>query len=125
MPGKSSRQEASESQLVAWYKWEFLRRNAEYGRNYKEFMLEFGSWFRKHGYWYDQTIIFNSEAFRFFAEAIAPKARKICERWQVRDPFSPKWDFEKSGSRRFKRHWKISLPTDCSKEDAGQAWDLS
>lgn len=125
MPKKSPRQEANESQLIAWYKWEFLRRNAEYGKDYKEFMREFGGWFRKHGYWYDQTKIFNREALQFFMEVIAPKAKTICERWQVIDPFSPKWDFEKSGSRRFKQYFVLSVPTDCSKEEAGRVWDLS
>jgi len=95
MPQKSQRQQASEAQLVAWYKWEFLRRNADYGRDHEEFSDEFGGWFRKHGYWYDQTRRYDKKAFSFFARVIAPKARAICERWQIRDPFSPKWDFDK------------------------------
>jgi len=125
MPQNTPHQELKERQLIAWYKWEFLRRNAEYGRDYKEFMRDFGGWFRKHGYWYDQTKVFDREALQFFMAVIAPKAKMICERWQIIDPFSPKWDFEKSGSRRFKRYFVLSLPTNCHKEDAGRVWDLS
>lgn len=126
MPKKLSSQQTAESQLVAWYKWEFLRRNAEYGQDYEGFTKEFGSWFRKHGYWYDPTRRYDKKAFNFFAKVVAPKAKAICERWQIRDPFSPEWDFDKeTGSRRFKLHWEISLPTDCSSDDAGALWDLS
>jgi hypothetical protein len=124
MTRKSRLRQLNEDRLIPWYKWEFLRRNAEYGRDYQGFMREFGSWFRTHGYWYDQTRIFSREAFQFFAEVIAPKAKTICERWQIRDPFSPEWNFGRSGSRRFKRHWELFLPTDCSKGAAGKMWDL-
>jgi hypothetical protein len=126
MPKKSERQRVHEDRLIAWYKWEFLRRNAVYAKDYEEFIREFGGWFRKHGYWYDQTRRYSKEAFRFFAEVIAPRAKTICERWQLTDPFSPKWNFDQeSGSRPFKRCWEISLPTVCSSSEAGQEWDLS
>ena len=126
MPKKSPHLEAKESQIVAWYKWEFLRRNVEYRKDYEEFIQEFGGWFEKRGYWYDETKEdWGPDNLQFFATVIAPKAKAICERWQTRDLFSPDWDFTLSGAYYYRPGWEVSLPTDCSKEEAGQAVDLS
>jgi hypothetical protein len=126
MPKKSPQQRVDETLLIAWYKWEFLRRNVEYRKDYVEFLREFGGWFEKHGYWYDQTVEpWGKENLRFFASVIAPKARIICERWQIRDPLSPTRNFKKPGSKCYKHHREFLLPTECSKEEAGQEWDLS
>jgi len=127
MPPKSPRQQAKESQLIAWYKWEFLRRNSEYRKDYEAFIDEFGGWFEKHGYWYDQTVQpWGRRNLRFFATRIAPKAKTICERWQIRDPFSPDWKFTpSSGFYHYKPGYEVLLPTDWPKELAGEEWDLS
>src|SRR5205807_9738096 len=98
MPKKSNRLQTKESQLIAWYKWEFLRRNPEYRNDYEAFITEFGPWLNKHGYWYDQTITWNWQEFQFFARMIAPRAKTICERWQIRDLLPPNWTFKSSGS---------------------------
>src|SRR5579864_8158149 len=120
MPKKPQQQQLTESRLIAWYKWEFLRRNHEYLRNYKEFISEFGVWFRQHGYWYDQNIRWKPSEFRFFAKVIAPRIKIICERWQIREPVPPSW----SGMNYYSRPG-VLIPTDCAKEEAGQGWDLS
>jgi hypothetical protein len=126
MPKKPPRQEAKESQLVAWYKWEFLRRNVEYRKDYEEFVRECGEWFEEHGYWYDQaTEPWGQENLRYFETVIAPKAKLLCERWEIRDPFSPDWEFTPSGEYEYRPGWRASLPTDCSKEEAGGVWDFS
>jgi hypothetical protein len=124
MPKKSHRKELTEAQLIAWYKWEFLRRNPEYRKDYEAFLGEFGSWLREHGYWYDQKVQWNPVELRFFTEVIAPKAKAICERWQIREPLPPLCKFKKSGSRFYNRYSEILLPTDCSEEEAGQGWDV-
>jgi hypothetical protein len=126
MPKKSFRQKANESNLVAWYKWEFLRRNANYRKDYEAFIGEWGGWFKDHGYWYDQTAEpWGHENLRFFAAEIAPKGKVICERWNIRDPYPPEWVFNSSGAHFYKPGWNVFLPTDCPKEEAGRVWELS
>jgi hypothetical protein len=126
MPRKSLLQEAKESQLVAWYKWQFLRRNVEYRKDYEKFIRQHGRWLRKHGYWYDETIKpWGPKNLRFFATVIAPNAKHICVRWEIRDLFPPDWNFTQLGVHRYRPNWKVSLPTDCSKEEAGKGVDLS
>ena len=126
MAKKSRRQQTKEAQQIAWYKWEFLRRNSEYRKDYEGFIQEFGGWFGKHGYWYDQEIApWGGDNLRYFAAVIAPKARVICEKWGIRDPFSPDWQFARSGLYSYKPSYEVFLPTDCSNESAGESWDLS
>jgi hypothetical protein len=126
MPKKSIRQREEEGRLVAWYKWEFLRRNVAYRKDYEEFIREFGGWFRKHGYWYDQTTKpWGANNLRFFAAEIAPKVRVICTKWGIREPFPPEWEFTESGMYSYSPHWSVCLPTDCDGEAAGSMWDLS
>jgi len=103
--------------LVAWYKWEFLRRNPEYRKDYKALVEGFEVWFRKHGYWYDQTVTWNRKEFQSFTKLIAPRIKAICERWQIREPLPPSW----SGSHYYTSSGNF-VPTDCSKEEAGQGW---
>ncbi len=126
MSKKPLSQRAKEDQLVAWYKWEFLRRNVEYKKDYEDFIRQFGDWFEKHGYWYDRTIEpWGSANLRFFETVIAPKAKIICEKWEIQDPFSPDWQFTKSGAYFYKPHYEVLLPTDCDKKSAGAQWDFS
>jgi len=126
VPKKSQRQQHDESQLIAWYKWEFLRRNTEYRKDYEEFIQEFGDWFRLHGYWYEHdNEPWGKKNLLFFARVIAPKAKTICERWQIRDPVAPTMTFERPGCTDCEHQRECSLPTDCSKEEAGHAWDLA
>ena|SRR5579872_418898 len=74
MPEKSREQQCEDARRVAWYKWEFLRRNYEYGRDHQGLMREFGSWFRKYGTWYDDTVpAWGVGRWQFFARTIAPK----------------------------------------------------
>lgn len=124
MPKKSQQLQIKETRLIAWYKWEFLRRNPEYRKDYGQFMEDFGSWFREHGYWYNQKVRWKPAELRFFLGAIAPQAKIICERWQIREPLPPLCKFKGSGSRYYNRYSEVLLPTDCSKEEAGLGWDL-
>jgi hypothetical protein len=54
MARKPAAVEQREKDLIAWYKWEFLRRNPEYRKDYANFIQEFGAWFLEHGAWYDR-----------------------------------------------------------------------
>lgn len=119
MPKKSRRLETEGARWIAWYKWEFLRRNPEYRKDHQGLMREFGSWFRKYGKWYDDTVPpWGPVRLQFFGRVIAPKIKVICEKWQIRDPFSPYWEFTKLGNHYYKRHYDVLVPTDCSKEEA-------
>jgi hypothetical protein len=123
MARKPAAVELRERDLIAWYKWEFLRRNAEYCKDYANFMQEFSPWFLAHGAWYDRTTMYDAKALRFFEETIAPKAKQICERWQIADPCPPEWQFKELGFHP-NHSFTVTVPTDCSKEDAGEGWDI-
>jgi hypothetical protein len=123
MARKPAAVEQRERDLIAWYKWEFLRRNADYHKDYGSFMKEFGAWFRDHGAWHDRRTRYDAKTLQFLEQTIAPKAKEICERWQIADPCPPEWEFKKSGFHPV--HWfTVCVPTDCSKEDAGEGWDI-
>lgn len=64
MPRKPAAVEETEELLIAWYKWEFLRRNPEYRKDYESFKKEFRL-FLKHGEWYDRRTIYAGEALAF------------------------------------------------------------
>lgn len=120
MPKKPTNQDIAETALVAWYKWEFLRRNAEYKNEYYSFISKFGSWFSKHGFWYE-TRSWGRRGLKFFAKNIAPAGKAICECWQIRDPISPEWVFSKAGVC-LSSAFDIQLPTDCA--NPGTLWEL-
>ena len=126
MVKKTLSQRADEARQIAWYKWEFLRRNPGYRRDYETFIQEFGSWFGEHGYWYDQTIEpWSTDDFHYFMTVIAPRAKIICQRWEIRDPISPDWKFTQSGLFYYKPGHELMLPTDCRREDVERMWDFS
>jgi hypothetical protein len=96
---------------IAWYKWEFLRRNVEYQREHEQFQSEFGAWFESHGYWWDtETAPYNEHSRFFFCSQIAPIAKRICERWEITNPFPPSWDFAVNGLRK-ERGSALMIPT--------------
>jgi hypothetical protein len=123
MAKKSPDKEFAEAERVAWYKWEFLRRNGEYRKDYQAFVREFGAWFRQHGYWYDQSVVWSREEWKFFTTAIVPSIQAICERWQVSDPFLPAWEFNKSGTYEYKPSYEVLLPTRSSSDEIRDLWE--
>jgi hypothetical protein len=90
----------------------------EFLSDYEDLTRRFGDWFRKYGYWYHETTWGRSE-FQFFAKAIAPKLKSICEKWQIREPLPPSW----SGKSYYQRPGNM-VPTDCPREEAGAGWEL-
>ena len=88
---------------VAWYKWEFLRRNPTYRNDYRKFKDKFGEWFGQRGYWYDydrrEEEWTEADEDYFYAE-IAPEIARLCRKWQIGNLFPPSWRFSrKNGSR--------------------------
>ena len=84
---------------VAWYKWEFLRRNPEYQADFKKFIHKFGSWFSRKGYWFDhdrRDANWTKSDENYFYAKIAPVIARICQKWQTGNLFPPEWQFDKN-----------------------------
>jgi hypothetical protein len=99
---------------VAWYKWEFLRRNREYRADYEQFIDKFGSWFRRRGFWYDHDR--REEEWTkvdedHFYDCIAPAIAHLCEKWDIGNLYPPKWRFDKKRGIRMIGSREISPPT--------------
>lgn len=96
---------------VSWFKWEFLRRNEDYQKDYAAFEERFGSWFKRNGYWWSRTgPAYGSDALFFLYSQIGPVANEICRRWDVSDPFDPSWEFDLNGER-YEKGSCIGLPS--------------
>lgn len=109
---------------IAWYKWEFLRRNPEYRADYQTFVRTYGAWFKPRGYWFDykrRSRKWSESDENYFYENIAPSILKLCQKWKIGNLFPPDWQFdEKTGIHRIPgREW--GLPTDLPAE---MNWDL-
>jgi hypothetical protein len=99
---------------VAWYKWEFLRRNAGYRADYRQFVQKFGTWFASRGYWYDydrRQDEWSKADENYFYRNIAPVIGKLCAKWHVGNLFPPKWRFDKRNGIRLKGSRELGPPT--------------
>jgi hypothetical protein len=111
MPKNSKRRSTSiEDRLSAWYKWEFLRRNLQYRKDYDKFIREFGAWFKKHGK-LEQAVYWSPRVWNYYGRVIAPRAQRLCQKWQVIDLFPPDWKFSQDGSYAYSSHDHVLLPT--------------
>lgn len=124
MPKKSRILQARDTEMIAWYKWEFLRRNPEYRENYNEFVREFGRWFRKRGYFHDDTMKWSPDDWRFFGATIAPRAQRLCEKWQILEPYPPDWEFTDSGVYEYSPGEYVSLSTGYAPDEIKGFWRL-
>ena len=86
---------------VAWFQWEFLRRNEDYQKNYSDFEGRFREWFRENGNWFAETVESPTpQAKSFFRSEVAPAAQAIMRRWGISEPVNPVSDFDgKTGFR--------------------------
>jgi hypothetical protein len=117
---KTGDQRNTREQRVAWFKWEFLRRNSLYKQDQLAFQNRFEPWFELNGYWWDRKApIYTEDSWHFFCGQIAPAAKAICERWNITDPFPPSWDFD-ANCTRLERGSTLFIPT----LDRGHSWDL-
>jgi hypothetical protein len=104
---------------VAWYKWEFLRRNREYRVDHKQFMDTFGSWFRRRGFWYDhdrREEQWTEADEDHFYDNIAPAIARLCEKWKIGNLYPPKWKFDRKNARRKIGSREIGPPTGIAAE---------
>jgi Family of unknown function (DUF6499) len=110
---------------VAWFKWEFLRRNPTYRLDHRKFVIGYGRWFRKRGYWYDYTTRLEkwtkSDEDHFY-KYIAPKIYRLCRKWQIGNLFPPTWAFNRKTGVHTIRGRDCGLPTDLPAE---MNWDAA
>jgi hypothetical protein len=110
---------------VAWYKWEFLRRNREYRADYKQFIDTFGSWFRRRGFWYEydrRQEKWSKVDEDYFYENIAPAIARLCKRWEIGNLFPPEWRFHKKRGTRKIGSRELDPPTGIAPE---LNWDFN
>ncbi len=109
---------------VAWYKWEFLRRNSHYRADHQKFVDKYGKWFEKRGYWYDYARRLGSWTKTdedHFYNKIAPVIFQLCKKWQLGNLFPPEWEFHKESGIHIIHGRELGLPTDLPAE---MNWDL-
>jgi hypothetical protein len=97
-------------EILAWVRWECIRRNPKYVKDWVAFDCEFGPWFEKNGYWWDKSTIYDEHAWYFLCSKVGPAAKTICERWKITDPFPPSWKFG-SGCMRKEGRATVVIPT--------------
>src|SRR5450631_2839669 len=110
---------------VNWYKWEFLRRNCEYQRDYRELTERFGQWFWRRGYWYDydrRLANWTPADEKYFYAKIAPAIGEICQKYQIGNLFPPKWRFDKKRGTRKIGSREVGPPTGIAAE---LNWDFN
>ena len=81
-----------------FYRWEFLRRNPQYCKDYNEFMGCFGAWLLKRkGRWphdEDDRANWTKSEKRHFQTKIAPALNRLRRKWHVSDLFPPDFGWE-------------------------------
>jgi hypothetical protein len=88
MAVKSKEKQWKDAIAVAHFKWEFVRRNDAYHREYAEFDSKFGGWIRKHGrhpWMKDKSDV----AVRYYFEKVYPHEVRIRQKWSVTFPTDP------------------------------------
>src|ERR1017187_3797145 len=109
---------ASTDVQIAWFKWEFLRRNEDYQKDDAWFEGRFREWFRENGNWF-VTIVESPTplAKSFFRSEVVPAARMIKQRWGISEPVNPASDFNMKTGNRTKPGTHLILPTFLPPED--------
>jgi hypothetical protein len=80
---------------IAWFQWEFLRRNEDYKKDYAAFESRFREWFRENGNWFVETVESPTPlAKAFFRSEVAPAAKVIMQRWGISEPVNPASNFD-------------------------------
>lgn len=111
---------------VRWYQWEFLRRNPDYQDEFEGFSKAFGAWIQEKGLWFDKEVTYAGEDMRFFVRRIVPQCRAMCKKWQILNPISPRWTFDKFyGLYEFREGQYVCLPTGISAQEATTRWDVT
>src|ERR1035438_4108467 len=82
--------ETSAEIQIPWFKWEFLRRNEDYQKDFAAFETRFGPWFQENGYWWSRKgPPYSRRAWFFFCTQIAPSRRKSVKAGALAAPLIP------------------------------------
>jgi hypothetical protein len=111
--------------LALWYKWEFLRRNAQYAAELEMFELSTAEWCIRNGNLHKQIDPKTDTDWKVFCVTIAPEMKRISRAWKVTQPTSPTWEFSKTHGMLITSHSRLkglSLPF--GSEDAWRVWDI-
>jgi hypothetical protein len=107
---------------VAWYRWEFLRRNPEYRADHQKFIKRFGTWLKRRLFWYDveSRECWTESDKQHYRNEILPILGALCEKWKVTMLVPPGWQFDpKTGMRKVGRYM-VEIPTIIA---PGWEWD--
>jgi hypothetical protein len=112
MGRKGRERQFDEDQQLRYYQWEFLRRNADYQRDYGKFLDKFGKWFSTREFWYQREKTYSDRAYIFYHNSICPVLKEICTNWHICQPLPPDWKFDtKNGRHEYAPHQFVYLPT--------------
>src|SRR5260370_33460912 len=84
-------------QEVAWYRWEFVRRNSKFCADYNEFVGSFGAWLKRKGpwgAWGTPGANWSKADKKYFRTRIEPVLDELWRKWQVFDLYPPALDME-------------------------------
>jgi len=98
-------------QEVAWYRWEFVRRNPKFCADYNEFVGSFGAWLKLKGAWGSfgtPGANWSKSDKKYFRTQIEPVLDELCRKWRVFDLYPPALDMEEVFEG---HHRELFLPT--------------
>ena len=124
MSDAQSIEDISPDVQISWFKWEFLRRNADFQKDCASFEAQYGDWFKENGFWWSRKgPAYSPHAWFIFCSKIAPCAKDICIRWGVSDPYDPNWIFEANGIR-MEAGSSVALPFFFNDAKDADIWDM-
>jgi hypothetical protein len=98
---------------VAWYRWEFLRRNPEYQADHREFIKRFGTWLNRRPFWHDADSRerWTKTDKQYYRTEILPILGALCEKWKITSLIPPQWEFDlNTGISKVGRR-RVEIPT--------------
>lgn len=97
-----------------------------YQDEFEDFRKEFDAWFEEKGLWLDREVTYAGKDMRFFIRSVVPRCRVICKKWQILNPISPRWTFDKFyGLYEFRDGQYVPLPTGISAQEATARWHVT
>ena len=110
MAVKSKTKQRRDDIEIAYFKWEFLRRNSEYGRDYVAFDQKFGTWIREHGRHPDMKDT-SDGAVAYYFNNVYPEEHRLREKWGVSCPVDPEAHVELADIQSsFVLHYRMPIP---------------
>jgi len=124
----------SAEKLVLRYRWEFLRRNAEFRRDFDAYFTKYSEWYSAHGWWYDPEVRYSKDELRYLRETIHTSQGTIYlnkatfgmeHKWDVSEPVPYDWEFDGSGRYELRPGVFVEIPDRFMRRVAGDVGRLS